>query len=106
MSRVMCHVSRVTCHVSHVIFLFYGQRGEAYRWRVCYQRGLPRLVYLVDLGKTRGCSINTVVIHYLSYSFSPTALRHRQVQTIRDGASSQKVDYVAQVRDILNLKGH
>ena len=33
----MCHVSRVTCHVS--------QSGEAYWWRVCYQRGLPHLVY-------------------------------------------------------------
>ena len=48
-SRVTCHVSRVTCHVSHVTFLFYflffGQSGEAYRWRVCYQRGLPSLVY-------------------------------------------------------------
>ena len=22
-----------------------GQSGEASRWRVCYQRGLPRLVY-------------------------------------------------------------
>ena len=36
---------RVTCHVSHVtFFLFFLQSGEAYRWRVCYQRGLPRLV--------------------------------------------------------------
>ena len=48
----MCHVLRVTCHVSHVtifflfiIIFFFGQFGEAYRWRVCYQRGLPRLVY-------------------------------------------------------------
>ena len=32
--------------MSHVtfFFLFFGQSGEAYRWRVCYQRGLPRLV--------------------------------------------------------------
>ena len=46
MSYVMCHMSRVTCHVSHVffIFLFFYETGEAYRWRVCYQRGLPRLV--------------------------------------------------------------
>ena len=49
-SHVTCHVSRVTCHVSHVIYLFifylfFGQSGEAYRWRVCYQRGLPRLVF-------------------------------------------------------------
>ena len=38
-----CHdVSHVTCHVSHVFF--FRQSGEAYRWRVCYQWGLPRLV--------------------------------------------------------------
>ena len=33
-SHVICHMSRVTCQVSR----------EASRWRVCYQRGLPRLV--------------------------------------------------------------
>ena len=42
-------MSRVTCHMSHVtiffsFFFFFGQSGETYRWRVCYQRGLPRLV--------------------------------------------------------------
>ena len=36
-------MSRVTCH----IFFFLGQSGEAYWWRVCYQRGLPRLVYII-----------------------------------------------------------
>ena len=51
----MCHVSRVTCHMSPVtcqkifftFFLFKkknGQSGGASRGRVCYQRGLPRLV--------------------------------------------------------------
>ena len=54
-SRVTCHVSRVTCHLSCVtchiffvffhFFLFFGQFGEAYLRRVCYQRGLPRLVW-------------------------------------------------------------
>ena len=47
LSHVTCHMSHVTCHVSHVTFfllLFSGLFGEAYRWRVCYQRGLPRLV--------------------------------------------------------------
>ena len=47
-SRVTCHMSRVTSHMSHFFFFFFffffGQSGEAYRWRVCYQRGLPRLV--------------------------------------------------------------
>ena len=27
------------------IELFLGQSGEASRWRVCYQGGLPRLVF-------------------------------------------------------------
>ena len=54
MSHVMCQVSCVTCHVScftcHMscvtchIFCSW-QSGEAYPWRVCYQRGLPRLVF-------------------------------------------------------------
>ena len=51
-SHVKCHQSHVTCHVSHVrllllyiyIFIFFGQSGEASQGRVCFQRGLPRLV--------------------------------------------------------------
>ena len=45
--HVTCHVSRVTFHMSHVTF-FFGQSGETYRWWVCYQRGLPRLVYIAS----------------------------------------------------------
>ena len=44
MSRVTCHVSHVTCHVSHFFYFFFLQSGEASQGRVCYQRGLPRLV--------------------------------------------------------------
>ena len=33
----------LTCHQYLYIF-FFLQSGEASRWRVCYQRGLPRLV--------------------------------------------------------------
>ena len=46
-----CHVSRVTCHMSHVtchmsqFLIFFLQSCETFRWRVCYQRGLPCLVY-------------------------------------------------------------
>ena len=57
-SRVKCHLSPVTCHMSKqfffltfklllLIFFTYkknGQSGGASQWRVCYQRGLPRLV--------------------------------------------------------------
>ena len=47
MSRAS-HVSHVTCHVSCVTYNFFSheQSGKAYRWRVFYQWGLPRLVYL------------------------------------------------------------
>ena len=42
MSHVMCDMSRLTIFI---FYFFFGQSGEAYRWRVCYRRGLPRLVY-------------------------------------------------------------
>ena len=46
-SHVRCHVSCVTCHMQFFFLCFvFGQSCEAYWWRVCYQRGLPRLVYL------------------------------------------------------------
>ena len=38
----MCQGSCVTCQASYFFFL---QNGEANWWRVCYQRGLPRLVF-------------------------------------------------------------
>ena len=54
-SRVMCHMSRVTCHMSFfsffsfIIYIFFcGQIGGASQWRVCYQRGLARLVYFIS----------------------------------------------------------
>ena len=55
-SHVMCQVSRVTCQVSCVtfyFFIFFLQIGGASRWRVFYQRGLPRLVLtMVSLRKS------------------------------------------------------
>ena len=66
-SNVMCHMSHVTCHMSHVMCHMSHvrchmskvkkekkkkekreknlQSGGASRWRVCYQRGLPGLVF-------------------------------------------------------------
>ena len=45
----MCHLSHITCQVSFVTIFFFniflGQRGGASQFRVCYQQGLPRLVY-------------------------------------------------------------
>ena len=45
-SYVTCHVSPVTFHMS-LNFIYFWQSGEASRWRVYYQWGLPRLVFLI-----------------------------------------------------------
>ena len=47
LSHVRCPLSRVRCHLSRVRRVFFGQSGGASRWRVCYQRGLPRLVLYI-----------------------------------------------------------
>ena len=39
-------MSHVKCQVSRVIFLF--QSFGASRWRICYQRGLPHLVFYIN----------------------------------------------------------
>ena len=46
-SHVTFYMSRVTCHVSHITFFLFlfGQIGETYWSRDCYQRGLPQLVF-------------------------------------------------------------
>ena len=48
-SHVTCQVSPITCHLSHVkkklSFKKIGQSGGVRRGRVCYQWGLPRLVF-------------------------------------------------------------
>ena len=49
-SHVRCQVSSVRCQVSGVtyiyIFIYFLQSCGASRWRVCYQRGLPCLVFI------------------------------------------------------------
>ena len=50
LSHIMCHdVSTNTKKIRNKI----RQRGGASWWRVCYQRGLPRLVSLADPGEAR-----------------------------------------------------
>ena len=72
MSHVTCHMSHVTCHMSRFIYLFFFFRkiGEAYRWRVCYQRGLPRLVLhgVSDSGRSN-------FLLFLRTSMLPSVLR-------------------------------
>ena len=49
-SYVRCHMSHVTCHILFILLL--GTKWLSSSGRVCYQRGLPRLVYrFVKLGQ-------------------------------------------------------
>ena len=44
MSHVKYHMSHVTCHISSLL-----QSDGVIRWRVCYQRNLPRLVLIAPI---------------------------------------------------------
>ena len=46
------------------------------------------------------------MIHSLSNPFPPTALRRRQAETVKDGSSGYKIDYVVVIKHFLNLEGH
>ena len=63
------NVSHVGCHVSSFKYpfsvFFVGQSGGASQWRVCYQRGLPCLVLLLN-----GC-ISTIQCGALEYMWVP-----------------------------------
>ena len=68
MSHITCHMSGVTCQVSHVRcnFFFLFQIGEASRWRVCYQRGLPRLIlYSRNIKTVAYVSLQTIILFLL-----------------------------------------
>ena len=43
---VTCHMSHGTCHLFFSLS-FFRHSGEASQCRVCYQRGLPRLVWIL-----------------------------------------------------------
>ena len=58
MSHVTCHMSRVICHMN--FFGGVGQSGGANWWRLCYERGLPRLV------------LNTVDYNIIEYNTADT----------------------------------
>ena len=80
-SCVRCHVSGVTCHLSFFSSSSFGQSGWASRWRVCYQRGLPRLwlgcYSVVYIGLFQG------VIYSLQCKLSDKWQRHFSVKNDR-----------------------
>ena len=80
MSRVTCHLSPVTCHMSHVKIFFLQkkkgffvlpklnikQSGGAGRCRVCYQGGLPSLVFN-GMFKSSEFSISVNILFVIAY---------------------------------------
>ena len=86
----MCHLSHVTCHMSFFPPKNIGLFDGASRWRVCYQRGLPRLisgkiqknigliVYLDDANKDRyiDIDISSILPNILKYRPSIWVVRY------------------------------
>ena len=73
-SHVMCHVSHVMCQVSGVmcqgscvryIYFFFLQIGASL-CRVCYQQGLPRLVFIRTLKKDGVYSMSGISLFHES----------------------------------------
>ena len=67
-SGVRCQLSCVRCHVSRVRYIyiyFFCTKWCGQLWRVCYQRGLPRLVYRNKLIQI------FIIIHIALHFFSP-----------------------------------
>ena len=50
--------------------------------------------------------LSYVINYLLSDTFPPMALQHRHAQSVRDSSSKYKIDYVVQVKNILNPKKH
>ena len=70
----MCHMSHVImCHMSCVVFSsyffpsFFNQSGEVIWWRVCYQQGLPRLVFNSEGNKNMIQNVYTQVQQILIF---------------------------------------
>ena len=63
-------------------------------------------MFLADPGEVRGCSTNTFVINSFSDPLVKISLRCRHAQTVQNGASSHKTNYIDIFSEILNLKGY
>ena len=75
MFHVTCHVSHVTCHMLFFFSLFFWTNGEAYRWNVCYQRGLPHLVYAIkDIFWHHSLHINSSLMLQVFHVFGENRL--------------------------------
>ena len=78
-SRVMCHLEPVTCHMSPVIFWPIG--GGSW-WKVCYQRGPPRLVtYRIFQNSTGGTTAKYVTYTKVFFMILKVVHKHTYLAT-------------------------
>ena len=78
-------------HSTHISFLSLAWKGR-------------KQLSLAYLGEARGCSTNTVVIHWSSHLLLFLPLGSHHLQTVRYHTSSHKLDYyVALILNILSL---
>ena len=62
-SLITCHVSHLSCHMSHIFSSFFLlEIGGVSWWRVCYQWGLPRLIFRLFLIKNMHGIISSVFL--------------------------------------------
>ena len=101
--NLTCHRSAAVSEVWHCENL--GPRRKHLKKNIWFSSSSICYNLLPDPG-ARVCFTNSVVIHSFinSLTESPTALRRRQAQTVRNGASSHIIDYRIKVKGILNLK--
>ena len=74
-SHVTCHMSCVTCPLIFFVSSSFGQSGEASQLRVCFQRGLPRLVWTRRWHNASKLSKKKVVIK-IKFAQRPDILRY------------------------------
>ena len=76
---LMSHMSCVPCNMSNVTFLFnfFLQCGGACWWRVCYQRGLPSLVFVTVTHSNRPSVAGAV-------QQTPSLLIHSLIESVNN----------------------
>ena len=102
MSHVICHVSHVMSNVScvkcrkkiYIYVHFSWQSVGAYRWRVCYQRGLPCLVFYGN--NSNSTFIHTKKLHmknlYIRISISTREILEAYTQSIAQSGMNLPIE--------------
>ena len=90
MSRVTCQLSHVNCHMSFYYYFFLGHSGKDCRWRVCYQRGLSRLVFHLKSCWCKLCGIYNVCHTTATGEAPPSHPQCSQCSLPEEGSSQER----------------